>query len=370
MDSLLIGIDIPKIYFREISKGSYEFEVVDGQQRLRAVFEYFANEYSLPTETDDIDGHRAHGYKFQQLHTDLQMRLQNTGLDVVVMNHAYTDDDIEEMFLRLQNGTPLNAPEKRRAVQGNMKNVVKELAKNKIFDLCGFTDKRFAYEDAVAKILHILINGRITDLRAASITKTYRDNESIDLKNPSVARLKKAFSFIVKAFKKTPSPKLKKFSIITLTYLVAELIDTYNLQDFGDEFGNAYIAFELERIENEEKDEEDQDPEVSAYTDAARADSIQDLTYRHEFLRKRIIRNLPDLALKDLTRGFSDDQRAAIYWRDKGICKICKKKVAEGDFHADHVKSHTSGGQTKISNGQTTHVICNLKKGKKSVSSK
>jgi uncharacterized protein with ParB-like and HNH nuclease domain len=50
MDSILRGMDIPKLYLRSVgdgSTGSYDFEVVDGQQRLRAIWEYFDGEYAL-----------------------------------------------------------------------------------------------------------------------------------------------------------------------------------------------------------------------------------------------------------------------------------------------------------------------------------
>ena len=43
IDSILRGYDIPKIYLRKSPDDAYEHEIVDGQQRLRAIWE-FANE--------------------------------------------------------------------------------------------------------------------------------------------------------------------------------------------------------------------------------------------------------------------------------------------------------------------------------------
>jgi 5-methylcytosine-specific restriction endonuclease McrA len=363
MDSLLIGIDIPKLYFRNIDKAGYEYEVVDGQQRLRTVFEFFEDGFEMPEESDDVEGHEVKNRVFNELHTDLQMKLRNTPLDVVVLSSAYTDDDIEETFLRLQNGTPLNAAEKRRAVTGSMKSVVQDLAGHQVFSLCSFKNKRFAYEDAAAKILHLLLAGTITDIKPISIKKTYEENKTITLTHNTVAKAEKAFRFILKAFKGGPSPKLKKFSIITLTYLTVELLEKYNLTSFPKDFAESYIQFELARRQNEELPEDEQNPKLAAYTDAARSDSIQDMRYRHEMLREVIVREIPDLILKDPARGFSDEQRAAIYWRDGGRCKSCGKECEENEFHADHIKPHNKGGQTKIANGQVLCPGCNLKKG-------
>ena len=62
----------------------------------------------------------------------LQIQFYNQSIDVVHLI-GYTDEEIDETFLRLQNGTPLKAAEKRRAIAGNMRNVVSELAKHDIF---------------------------------------------------------------------------------------------------------------------------------------------------------------------------------------------------------------------------------------------
>ena len=363
LDSLFIEIDIPKLYFREISKDGYEYEVVDGQQRLRAIFGFMHNQFKMPSDSDSVDGYELRNLIFSDLHTDLQMKLRNVSLDVVVLSSAYTDDDIEETFLRLQNGTPLNAAEKRRAIAGNMKAVVQDLSVHELFSLCAFKNKRFAHEDAVAKILHLLLAGTITDIRPISIQRTYKANQSITQGFSVVAKAEKAFNFIAKAFKGGPSPQLKKFSVITLTYLTVELLENYNLSKYPKEFAKSYIQFELERRENEELPEEDQNSQLAAYTDAARSDSLQDMRYRHELLRQAFVRDIPELALKDSTRAFSDEQRAAIFWRNEGKCRNCGRECDEKNFHADHIKSHSSGGETKIINGQVLCPACNLKKG-------
>jgi len=52
-------MDIPKIYLRRLSKKSaYSFDAVDGQQRLRAIWEFQAGEISLnhPEGLQSIDG--------------------------------------------------------------------------------------------------------------------------------------------------------------------------------------------------------------------------------------------------------------------------------------------------------------------------
>ena len=44
IDSVLRKIDIPKIYLREIKQNPYKYEVVDGQQRIRALLRFMNDE--------------------------------------------------------------------------------------------------------------------------------------------------------------------------------------------------------------------------------------------------------------------------------------------------------------------------------------
>jgi len=363
IDSLLIGIDIPKIYFREVDRNGYQYEVVDGQQRLRTISEFLDNQFPLSEDSDPINGKPIAKKYFQDLETDLQLELHAISLDIVIMNSSYTDDDIDEMFLRLQNGTPLNAAEKRRAIIGNMVGIVKSLSSHKVFGLAGFTNKRFAYEDTVAKTLHQLLNSSITDIKPASIKKTYEIHKDISESNSSVVKLKKVYSFLVKAFKDKPSPKFKKYAIISLGYLLADMLENYDLGSHPSEFADSYLEFEKKRIINENLPEENQDPQLAAFTDAARSDSIQDIKYRDEMLRSMILNSIPTLNLRDPERDFSQDQRLLVFLRDKGICSNCGEKCDQDNFHVDHIIPHSRGGPTSISNAQLLCPNCNWKKG-------
>lgn len=364
INSLLINLDVPKVYFRAINHDGYEYEVVDGQQRLRAIFDFMDDEFPLAAEDDDVDGHRVKRCRFGQLDTEMQMKLMQVSLDIVILN-GYTDEDVEETFLRLQNGTPLNAAEKRRAVPGTMREIVKQLAAHKVFGHCGFSNNRYAYEDAAAKVLHLLLADTITDIRPASIKRTYEHNADITPDTRQVKKLKAAFNFLASAFKDTQSPGLKKYSIISLSYLAAEMLDTYDLSKHAAEFGEHFLAFEADRVVNEELPEESQDAALAAYTDAARSDSIPDMRYRHEYLREYFVSVIPDLMPKDSSRAFTQEQRMAIFHKNQGICqaKDCARLCDESDFHADHILAHSRGGKTTVANGQVLCPSCNLVKG-------
>lgn len=371
IDSLLHDYDIPKLYFREIDNSEYSFEAVDGQQRLRSIHSFIQGEYSLSENSEPVEI-RGMSYDIaNKYHNDLnpqvRQKLQSTSLDVVILNSAYTDDDIEDIFLRLQNGTPLNSAEKRRAIKGDFRLVVAELSNDSLFKLSDFKNKRFAYEDICAKLLHITIKGEYTSLSNASIKDTYEKNSKYSTEAAEYKKLKSAFKFIYESItaKDSTQIKFKKYAFITLPLLVMRMMEDYNLKDYKSEFAEALREFELARSISDEnlKNGQDADPKMLLFKNAARADDVASLVMRENILKEFILNELTFLSLKDARRSFTDDQRNIIYLRDKGICKICNKKCSREDYHADHIKPHSTGGKTSVDNGQVLCIECNLKKG-------
>jgi len=115
----------------------------------------------------------------------------------------------------------------------------------------------------------------------------------------------------------------------------------------------------MRRIKNKELPEDEQDSAMSAFTDAARSDSIPSMRYRHEYLKSTVVSAIPSLVMKDPTRGFSPEQRMAIYRRDGGKCQNCSVQCEESEFHADHVVPHSRGGKTSVANGRVLCAQCN-----------
>jgi uncharacterized protein with ParB-like and HNH nuclease domain len=58
IDSILRDIDIPKIYLRKLTGAKFKYEIIDGQQRMRAIWDYLKNNFSLSEEANQllIDG--------------------------------------------------------------------------------------------------------------------------------------------------------------------------------------------------------------------------------------------------------------------------------------------------------------------------
>ena len=128
IDTILREYDVPKMYWRKLPGTPDRYGVVDGQQRLRAIWSFFDGEFTLPKNAEDIDGIPVKGCSYETLNDDLQIRFDSYPIDVVILEDT-DEDEVREMFLRLQNGTSLKAQEKRNSMVGAMREFVRSLRK-------------------------------------------------------------------------------------------------------------------------------------------------------------------------------------------------------------------------------------------------
>lgn len=167
IDSLLNGYDVPKIYLHDLRglEPTLVYAVVDGKQRLTAIWDFLADGFPLaddfriealpaphvPPPATPPEG----ALRFSELDPRWRTTLLQTYLSVVLIRHA-TEDDIDELFARLNDGTPLTAAERRNAIAGTMGGLVREVAaRDDLAALLGFPDARGAYRDVAAAVLAI-----------------------------------------------------------------------------------------------------------------------------------------------------------------------------------------------------------------------
>src|SRR5262249_37860484 len=110
IESILLGLPIPMFYLAEEPNKSVV--VVDGQQRLMAVFRFIDNEYALSglgPMKDELEGKY-----FNELSDDLQDALEEAEFSTVTILTESKPDVRFDMFERLNSGaTGLNAQEIR-----------------------------------------------------------------------------------------------------------------------------------------------------------------------------------------------------------------------------------------------------------------
>ena len=175
IDSILRGFDIPKIFLRKRKDGSpHLFDVIDGKQRLTAIWQFMNDGFSLSSkcepfpEIGDLGGKR-----WSELPDNAKDQLQFTNMTVSKIDEA-TDDEIRELFLRLQKGEPLRAAETRNAIAGPLRDFVAEqMARHPLWPKTGIRKARFGWDEHSAIILAIARCKGPTGLKGADLQQMY-----------------------------------------------------------------------------------------------------------------------------------------------------------------------------------------------------
>lgn len=176
IDSLLRGYDMPKLYFRKLPEGGrYLYEVVDGKQRLTAMWLYLSDEFRLPMGAE-FEGLGKLGSKsWSELPEPARDRLQFAKVTISEIDEA-TEDEVAELFLRLQKGEPLRAAEKRNAVRGPVRTFINvKLATHPVFPHLGIPNRRFTWHELAAITLKLIIAGGPATVKGADLGDLYED---------------------------------------------------------------------------------------------------------------------------------------------------------------------------------------------------
>jgi uncharacterized protein DUF262/HNH endonuclease len=367
IDTILRGYDIPKLYWRKTGSSPDRYDVVDGQQRLRAVFEFHIGGFSLPKESEAVEGIDIGNMKYTDLPDDLRLRFDTYSLDVIVLTDT-DEDEVREMFLRLQNGTTLKAQERRNARSGKMRDFIKQLAEHLFFSSCGFTNSRFTFDLVASQMTALELNGGLCNVKNANLNAMYEEQAEFDANSQKAKKIRRVLEYLLQSFP-DKTPELSRYSVISLYSLVSHCLEKYVMNDRQHQLRDWFIAFEAARAEQDELSEDARDSELLSYKERTShsTDSEDSLEWRQDFLLRKFFEAVPDIRLKDDQRLFSREQRLAIFRRDSGHCQVklkCAGVKCEWDaWEADHRVAWSKGGKTIVSNGQVACLACNSAKG-------
>lgn len=186
IDSLLNRYDIPKLYFHALGGDvPYRYAIIDGRQRLEAIWEFFDGRFPLAEEFVYLDSPEteAGGMTYEELagsYPKLLSRLHSRILDVQIVN-VEDIDTIEDMFSRLNEAVPLNAAEKRNAFGGPLPPLFRRLARHDFFRTrIRVPATRYRHLDIAAKMVYLQHRGDFSDTKRASLDNFVRHASSAD----------------------------------------------------------------------------------------------------------------------------------------------------------------------------------------------
>lgn len=394
VDSLFREYPLPLIYLhrRHIEVAGLTrdaLEVIDGQQRTNALFDFSEGAFKLFDPKKDAERARFPsfvqdaacpwgGLNFDGLSAQLREQFLNTPLSVV-----YVETDLEnearDLFIRLQAGLPLNPQEKRDAWPGNFTDfVLKVGGKPEIARYPGHeffsaamkskANTRGEVRQLVAQMMMLLTSWRKTrklcSIKRDEIDDFYYQHLAFDLGCADAKRLEKILDVMVLCLREGKRRKIQGYEAISLVLLVESLLDDY-VQGWQSNLSDAFDSFRLKAAQGS-KTRWDASPDefwtqygILARTNTDRAETIE---RRHAFFSARMYETLKPQLL-DPTRLFVGVERELVYYRDGKKCQAigCGTDVEWDDAEVHHVKIHSKGGETTLANGALVHKKCHPK---------
>lgn len=138
--SILGGYAIPQTYVLQIFDGDFDsFSVLDGKQRFTTIYDFMHDGFQLAGDSPtvnvqkrkvvtDEDGNRQavtiheeydiSGKYYSELDEKLKDKMKDHEFSVVMLANC-TDEEIEDQFFRLNNGTALTKDQKTRVILGD-----------------------------------------------------------------------------------------------------------------------------------------------------------------------------------------------------------------------------------------------------------
>lgn len=249
IDSILRNWYVPPVHVVAVEDDMQE--VLDGQQRLRAVANFFDNLIKVDGTAEPLDEEiqALDGLRFRELPSPYQRRFERFTIRVFEVVD-YSPSEPFELFYRLNQPTTLTSAEKRNAFFGVVRDQVKDLTQASMEagmtpDRVGFSNKRLAYEDVIARFVWTLEQGTLSEKSTARrITDWYRRDERL---SPAVEALAEESARILfsAAGLDAPSIRLNKATAHSWLLFLARALETNALRK--DEFGGFFVDIEEQR---------------------------------------------------------------------------------------------------------------------------
>lgn len=207
IDSILRGWRLPKFYLAKVSDD--EYEVVDGQQRLAAIYEFFGNELALSADSATTFG----GAYYKDLFPKCSDAFDDFEIDFDQIEDA-SEEDLKIFFQRLQQGLPLRSSERLNAIHSKLRDFCKAKAKHPFLaDKTAVADTRLSHFDIVSKVAAIEVEGLDTGLRFDDVKKIFESQASFSSTSAVAKRIAAGLGLLDTAFPNR-EPLLKNRTIV------------------------------------------------------------------------------------------------------------------------------------------------------------
>jgi len=410
-DSLFRRFYVPRLVVREVRLDDDRTvrEIIDGQQRITAIQEFFDGRFKLPESLREVNADLP-GRTFEGLSTELRKFIdKELTISADVVKNIENPKNPEhqkvatEIFWRLQQGETLNFMEIAHAKLSSLsRNFIVKYSddetfdfekyvpvdsnshKHKFFQILGRKNDRMQHLTTMTRFLLIEEAGGYADLKDSAVVEFIEKYEAPDgignysFENRDFAKeCLRNLDLFFSVFEDDPMYDAdngikelgREYLTISLYYLIRHLRLNYVV---GDKEKDLIRRFFYKFYERWSSDLEDLDIEKFSNR---RQQSRNDLEARDIIFRQLFFDFLNEqgetLVTRDEKRAFSEADKIKIYRRDNGMCQHCLKdgkpegeaQVSWSQYQADHILAYIYGGRTELENSQVLCTYHNAKKG-------
>ena len=256
--SILANYPVPSLYaLNEKIDGKLVLQVLDGKQRLTNIRDFIDGEFYLhevDTPPVVIRGKKEilAGLTFDELSKNAQDAILDFSLDICKIEEA-TDEEIEDMFFRLNNGTPLSKQQKAKAKMGSeWATKIQDLVKHDLITKkASFTPLQIRKADHETALLQtMMLIDPNHELKSISSNDVFAYSQTFkeDAKNKEeiVKKLVDVMDYLDNSFETKEPMLLKKvhFPMTILTAMMAKerKLDNIKFGDWRTEFKKSLKA--------------------------------------------------------------------------------------------------------------------------------
>lgn len=407
MDSFIRQLYVPPVVIRQVvlDGDKLRLEVVDGQQRITAIQEFFGDQFSLPDSRalrELNSSYEIAGKKYSELDTEVQEYIKmQCSLRAMILKGIDNPQNKEHqqlatnVFWRLQQGEHLTNIEKNHSkTYSPVRDFVVKNAddisfdderyqsrdtnpdRHEFFTLLSQNNNRLQHLSLLARFLLIEIAEGPTKVTGKEVTtlfdckregfSIYEDLEEFVERKP-VKRTERMLDLLSELYRdshlKDGSGEIeflsKEYFIISMYLLVREL-------EFGDcNFNRTNYDEMREFTENwfSRFQAEDGDDATMLQFKEARQQNRGAVNKRHYIIENEFWKTDPNITETDPQRSFSRAQRIHLFLESDRICNMCieegkteeEAQVSWSNWDADHIEEHSQGGKTVLGNAR---VLC------------
>jgi hypothetical protein len=244
IDSVLRGIDIPKIYL-EKSPNKPEWDIIDGHQRIDTINAFLNNEFGFDAN-EFLDKKIKLDFKFFKGMSPEKKEAIETYLFTIVEVSAIDEEELRLLFERLNLGTPLNSGERLNAIKSGLGDFIKmKMKPTQFISKIGIPERRFAKEQVCAQICNNSIyfnnTGEFRNSKYEDLENLYRLNTDFSSESPEAKGILENLNKLYDIFHGKVSLVRSRASAVTI-YLFTEELSTKGELD-EKTLGSFYVDF-------------------------------------------------------------------------------------------------------------------------------